>query len=135
MRSCYRLAYFPEVRTSFKTFSFTHPDVWLTSPHYFCNRIKISIRKLRHVTKNILIQLLTYLLLWSTDVGLQLARRLSHRVPRGQLLLAAPKDSQGVNHKHNNNKYHRNRPRESRSCCYLTTGQTHFGRERSSLLP
>ena len=34
-----------------------------------------------------------------------LARRLSHRVPRGQLLLAAPKDSQSVYHKHNNNKY------------------------------
>ena len=53
------------------------------------------------------------LLEWSTDVGLQLARRLSHRVPRGQLLLAAPKDSQSRYHKHNNNKYQRNRPRES----------------------
>ena len=56
---------------------------------------------------------LLLLLVWSTDVGLQLARRLSHRVPRGQLLLAAPKDSQERYHKHNNNKYQRNRPRES----------------------
>ena len=34
-------------------------------------------------------------------------RRLSHRVPRGQLLLAAPKDSLERYHKHNNNKYQR----------------------------
>ena len=54
-----------------------------------------------------------FFFLWSTDVGLQLARRLSHRVPRGQLLLAAPKDSLERYHKHNNNKYQRNRPRES----------------------
>ena len=48
-----------------------------------------------------------FFLLWSTDVGLQLARRLSHRVPRGQLLLAAPKDSLERYHKHNNCDEHR----------------------------
>ena len=61
------------------------------------------------------------LLVWSpvSNLPKSWVVRSCRRVPRDELLLARLKDSQIGYHENIKHKYHCNRPRESRSCCYL----------------